>query len=358
MKFENWIALKFILENKKKIMFPFLAIVSATFIVFMSVAIKGSIEKTVVKDLRSMSKNTVLLGGDIIREKDINFINSIPDVDYYFYSDQLKKEDDILFKGYPKELLKKMKLPELRERDVILDKIQFSDKILGETIIFYVDKEPKEFLIRGFYEELNPIETMKVGKRVILSGDGFKNNIWSASYERVVVAFKENIDSNDYIPVILNNLNAGREKKIVLLETPEIFKKVNSIISFLNKTLLMLLFISLGVGGFFTFNMTANSIFERKSSIGILKTVGMEKNRIFKVFFLQNFYILMTGMLLGIILSIISLNIMEMVLKIAIYIDGLKIFGILVLTVALGVLLGIAPIKKIEKLSVVDLLRV
>lgn len=358
MKFENWIALKFILENKKKIMFPFLAIVSATFIVFMSAAIKGSIEKTVVKDLRSMGKNTVLLGGDKIGERDINFINSIPDVDYYFYSDQFKKEEGVLFKGYPKELLKKMKLPDLRERDVVLDKTQFPDKTLGETITFYVDKEPKEFLIREFYEELNPMETMKVGKRVILSEKGFKNNIWNANYDRVVVSFKENVDSNDYVPMILNNLNAGRGKKIKLLETPEIFKKVNSIISFLNKTLLMLLLVSLGVGGFFTFNMTANSIFERKSSIGILKTVGMKKNRIFKVFFLQNLYILITGILLGVVLSIVFLNIMETVLKIVIYIDSLKILGILILTVVLGVLLGIAPIKKIEKLSVIDLLKV
>ncbi|MGL5901199.1 MAG: hypothetical protein ACRCZO_00805, partial [Cetobacterium sp.] len=114
MKFENWMALKFILENKKKIILPFLAIVASTVLIFLSITLKASITKTVEKDLRSMGKNSILIGGDSITSKDIAFINSIPDVDYYLYPDSFKEDEEILFKGYPNELLKKMNLPELR----------------------------------------------------------------------------------------------------------------------------------------------------------------------------------------------------------------------------------------------------
>ncbi|MGL4876348.1 MAG: hypothetical protein ACRC30_17070, partial [Clostridium sp.] len=185
MKFENWMALKFISENKKKIILPFLAIVASTVLIFLSITLKVSITKTVEKDLRTMGKNSILIGGDSITSKDIAFISSIPDVDYYFYPDSFKEDDEILFKGYPNELLKKMNLPELRDSDIILDKTQFSDRKIGDRILLSINGERKEFFIREFYEELNPLETMKVGKRAILSQLGFDSNVVKYDYKRV-----------------------------------------------------------------------------------------------------------------------------------------------------------------------------
>lgn len=358
MKFENWIALKFILENKKKILFPFLAIVVSTAVVFLSLTIKMSISKTIEKDLRAIGKNSILLGGDILNKKDIAFIMSIPDVDYYFYIDAIKKEDENLFKAYPKELLKKMNLPILRENDVILESTQFLNKKVGNTISFFINNERKEFLIRGFYKELNPLETTKVGKRVLMSEDGFENNVSNSLYSRVVIVFEDGVDSNDYINMILNNLNKHRDNKLTLLETPEVYKKMNSIIIFLNKTLFVLLFLSTGVGGFFVFNVTMSSIVERKSSVGMLTAIGMSKNRIFKVFLIQNLYILVTGILAGMLLGFLTIQSLEKLLKIEILIDKFSLLIVLLLTVVLGVVLGIIPIKKMEKNSVIELLKV
>lgn len=358
MRFENWIAIKFILENRKKIIFSFFGILLATFIVFMSASLKHSITESVVKDLRMMGKNTILIGGDTLNSRDINFIQSIPDVDYCFYPDETKKEEEILFRGYPPELLKKMNLPDLRESDVILDSSQFRDKKIGDTVIFYIQKERKEFLIRGFYEELNPFQTMKVGKRVILSHSGFKSNISNREYNNLTVVFKDDVNSKDYTDLILKNLNADRVTKLSLLETPDIFKKMNKIIAFLNKTLTILLFVSFIAGGFFTFNVTASSIVQRKNSVGILKAIGMSKKRIFRIFFIQNLYILLSGIVLGVLLSVISLNLIENLFSIKIVIEFSKISFIILTTVVLGVLLGVISIKKIENLSVTELLKV
>ncbi|MGL5583232.1 MAG: ABC transporter permease [Cetobacterium sp.] len=358
MKFENWMALKFILENKKKIILPFLAIVASTVLIFLSITLKASITKTVEKDLRSMGKNSILIGGDSITSKDIAFINSIPDVDYYLYPDSFKEDEEILFKGYPNELLKKMKLPELRDRDIILDKTQFLNKRIGDRVVFYINGERKEFFLRGFYEELNPLETMKVGKRAILSQSGFDSNVVKYDYKRVLIVFKESADSNDYIPMIISSLNIGRENKIKLLETPDLFKKINKIISFLNKALFLMLALGVGIAGFFTFNITMTSLLEKKSSIGILSAVGMSKSRVFRIFLIQNIYILLSGLFLGVVLGYSILKVIELVLNISIYLDGLKVFSFIFTIITLGMLLGIIPIKKIQKLSIIELLKV
>ncbi|MGL5203957.1 ABC transporter permease [Cetobacterium sp.] len=358
MKFENWMALKFILENKKKIILPFLAIVASTVLIFLSIILKASITKTVEKDLRSMGKNSILIGGDSITSKDIAFISSIPDVDYYFYPDSFKEDDEILFKGYPNELLKKMNLPELRDSDIILDKTQFSDRKIGDRILLSINGERKEFFIREFYEELNPLETMKVGKRAILSQLGFDSNVVKYDYKRVLIVFKESADSNDYIPMIISSLNIGRENKIKLLETPDLFKKINKIISFLNKALFLMLALGVGIAGFFTFNITMTSLLEKKSSIGILSAVGMSKSRVFRIFLIQNIYILLSGLFLGVVLGYSILKVIELVLNISIYLDGLKVFSFIFTIITLGMLLGIIPIKKIQKLSIIELLKV
>jgi len=350
-------ALKFILENKKKVMLPFLAIVGSTLLIFISLTLNASITKTIGKDLRTMSKNSILIGGDIISESDIAFISSIPDIDYYLYPDQLKKDEEILFKGYPKGLLKKMGLPELRENDVILDKTQFQNKRRGETISFFIDGEKKEFLIRGFYEELNPLETMKVGDRVILSEEGYNSNIGKVNYSRVIIGFKESIDSKEYIPMILSSLNRGRVSSLKILETPEVFKKINKILFFLNKALFIVLIFGVGMGGFFTFNITMSSLLEKKSSIGILSTIGMSKNRIFRLFLIQNLYILIFGLFLGVSSGYLVLKSIELILNIPIYIDSVKVFSSIFFIITFGVLLGIIPIKKIQKLSIIELLK-
>ncbi|MGL5050075.1 MAG: ABC transporter permease [Fusobacteriaceae bacterium] len=358
MKIENWIALKFITENKKKILFIFFAIVVSTAVIFLSLAIKMSISKTIKKDLRAMGKNSILIGGDVINKRDIAFIKSIPDVDYYFYIDQIKKEDENLFKAYPSELLDKMKLPILRKNDVILDSTQFLNKQVGDTISFFVNKEKKEFLIRGFYKELNPLETMKVGNRILMSEEGFESNILNVLYSRVAVVFKDEVDSKEYVDLILNNLNKYRENKITLLETPEIYKKMNSIIAFLDKTLQILLILAVLIGGFFVFNTTMSSLLQRKSSIGILSAIGMSKKRIFRLFLIQNLYILVTGIFVGIVSSFLIIHLLEKMLKIEILIDGCSLSIVLSLTVVLGVVLGVVPIKKMQKESIIELLKV
>ncbi|MGL5988462.1 ABC transporter permease [Cetobacterium sp.] len=358
MRFENWMAFKFIMANKNKMMFPFLAIAVSTAAIFLSLTIKMSIFETVQKDLRSIGKNTILIGGDYITDRDCRFIKSIPNVDYYFYADQFQKIDENLFKGYPKELLIKMKLPNLRKNDVILDSTQFKTEKIGDIITFYINSEKKEFLIRGFYKETNPLETMKVGKRVFMSEEGFKANILWTEYSRVVIAFKDNVESKDYTESILNNLNKYRNNKLSLLETPEIYKKMTHIIGFLDKTLLLLFLLSTGIGGFFVFNVTMSSIIEKRSSIGMLSAIGMSKKRIFRLFLIQNLYLLISGMFLGIAIGLFVVQILEKILKIEIVIYNTNLSIILLSTVVLGVILGVIPIKKIEKNSIIELLKV
>ncbi len=251
-----------------------------------------------------------------------------------------------------------MNLPELRDSDIILDKTQFLNRRIGDRVIFYINGERKEFFLRGFYEELNPLETMKVGKRAILSQSGFDSNVVKYDYKRVLIVFKESADSNDYIPMIISSLNIGRESKIKLLETPDLFKKINKITSFLNKTLFLMLALGVGIAGFFTFNITMTSLLEKKSSIGILSAVGMSKSRVFRIFLIQNIYILLSGFFLGITLASFLLKVIEMVLSISIYFDGLKVFGFIFIIITLGMLLGVIPIKKIQKLSIIELLKV
>lgn len=358
MRFENWMALKFILENRKKIVFPFLAIVISIVFIFLSLLTREIINKNVVKDLRNIGKNNILIGGDTIYSKDIFFIDTIPDVEYYFYSDMLKKDNNILYKGYSNSLLKKMNLPALRDNDVILDRAQFPDKIVGETIILKVNYENKEFLIRDFYLEQNPLETMKVGKRVILSENGFKNNISDKNYNRLVISFKKNVDFNRYVNLILNNLNKNRDSKLSILETPEVLKKIESIINILNKVLIISLICSIGITGFFIFNTTASFIIERRNSIGILKAMGLPNKKIIRIFIFQNFYLLLSGFLLGGLFSYIFFNIVELILNIKLFLTSIKTIIFIVSIIILGNILGILPIYKLKKSTIINLLKI
>ncbi|MGL4627874.1 MAG: ABC transporter permease, partial [Cetobacterium sp.] len=183
-------------------------------------------------------------------------------------------------------------------------------------------------------------------------------NVVKYDYKRVLIVFKESADSNDYIPMIISSLNIGRENKIKLLETPDLFKKINKIISFLNKALFLMLALGVGIAGFFTFNITMTSLLEKKSSIGILSAVGMSKSRVFRIFLIQNIYILLSGLFLGVVLGYSILKVIELVLNISIYLDGLKVFSFIFTIITLGMLLGIIPIKKIQKLSIIELLKV
>lgn len=357
MKF--WMAFRFLKGNLERAAFPLMAVIVGAVSLVMTLSLGDGAKNIIDKDLSAIGGNRILVGGGSLSSKDLELMERMPFVEYAVFPEKRKLIGNKLYRGYSKKALSAMGLPILKENEVVLDKQQFLGAEVGTEIVLETELGKRRFIIRDLYEEESPFETMKIGDRVIVSDETFERIFGRSSYNSLVISFPQNEDGEEYIPVVLRELNRFRllYNQVHVLETPEVYKKVERIKSFVGKSLFILSFISLIVGGAGILNLIAAAVRERRSYIGILRAVGMDKGSLMEIFLIEAAVVITAGAVMGVILGVAVSYLVGNLLKIPPYFNFIKLVGALVLIMGIGLIFGVFPAKRVEKLEIVEILK-
>lgn len=359
MKFEFWVAFKLLTGNWRRAIFSFLAVTGGIVALIVSFSLGAGGEKIISRDLLAMSDNRAVLGADDLTMRDIKILEGYPMVEYAIFPEARVEVNGNIFKGYSDKALVALGLSPLRDGEIIVDGKQFPKVKSGERLTFNISGYDRTFVVRDIYEEINPLELMKQGKRVLISQSYFDRIFGTNHYRSIVVAFDKNDDVEEYISYFLNKFNRDRNslEKVKLLETPEIYKRIVKIQKVVRNTLGVLSLISLCIGGFGIMNLIASGIKNRSAHIGIMRAMGMTKKSVITVFLSEGIIVAVIGSVSGIILGIISSIILGKIIKIAPVFNVSQILIAIVLALVVGIGMGILPARKISKMNVVTALK-
>lgn len=353
-------AYRFLKGNLGRTLFPLLGVIVGATALIMTLSLGGGAKRVIDRDLLAIGGNRILVGGRNLSNRDLEVVERLPFVEYAIFPEKTVLVNNNIFKAHTTKALKARKLLNLRENEVILDKGQFTGKRVGDRIELDTGRGRSVFLIRDLYQEESPFETMKAGNRVIVSDITFDKIFGRKDYNSLVVSFPQDEDGEQFIPIVLRELNRSRlgYDQVKILETPDIYKKVERIRGFVSKGLFILSFISLFVGGIGVLNLIAAAVRERGSQIGILRAMGMNRNSLIEIFLLEAIIVVTVGTAIGIALGVIMSYLAGMVLGIPPYFNFMKMVLALVCTLGVGTIFGMLPAKKAGALNVVDALKI
>lgn len=355
-----WMAFRFLKGNLERAAFPLMAVIVGAMSLVMTLSLGDGAKNIIDKDLSAIGDNRILIGGENLSYKDLELMERLPFVEYGVFPEERVLVGNTVYRGYSKKALKAMKLPVLKDREVVLDRNQFLDTKLGAEIELETALGKRRFVIRDLYQEESPFETMKIGDRVIVSDETFERIFGRRNYKSLVISFPQDEDGEKYIPVVLRELNRSRfsYNQVRVLETPDVYKKVERIKSFVGKSLFILSFISLVIGGAGILNLIAAAVRERGSYIGILRAMGMDKKCLMEIFLIEAGVVITLGAIIGVILGVAVSYLAGNLLKIPPYFNFLKMVGALVLTMGVGLIFGVFPAKRAGELEIVEALKI
>ena len=356
---ELWLALKFILGNKKKAVFPLLAVISGitALIITLSISLGGKI--VIDQDLSSLGGNRIIIGGDTLSKRDMDMVESYPFVEYAMFPRGRVKEDNNIYIAYSKKALSTLALKNLNKNEIIIDKNQYRDKSIGDTLELKINSYGRRFLIKDVYEEKNPFELMKKGNRIIMSQGEFQELFNVYKYDSMIISFYKDENPDDYVQGLINRLNKnkGVYSNLKLLETPEVYKKIIKIKKMVNRTLGLIAFVSLALGAFGILNLIGNNIRGRSKHIGMLRAMGMKIDNIIKIFILEGVIISLVGSFVGIILGITGSFLIGKLININPVFNMFQLSFSLILSLGIGIIMGVYPTRKINRESVIKILK-
>jgi len=202
-----------------------------------------------------------------------------------------------------------------------------------------------------------------------MAGDQMPVNIY------MPIRTVQSITGNQWLDMIMFSINPGTNIEIVnnkiigLLERvhrtedayylqsmKDIQKMFSSIIGIVTSVLLAIAVITLVVGGIGIINILLVSVTERIREIGIRKALGAQKRDIVIQFLMES--IIMTGFagLIGIILGIITGNVISALIKIPPAVDVTTVIASFSISVLLGLIFGVDPAKKAADLDPIEAL--
>lgn len=351
---------RFLRGNLARATFPMIAVIVGAMSLVMTLSLGDGARNIIDRDLSAIGGNRILVGAEHLNYKDLELMERLPFVEYGIFPEERALVGSIVYRGYSKKALIAMKLPILKNEETVLDKERFSDIKIGEEIELETISGKRRFLVRGLYQEESPFETMKMGDRVIVSDETFEKIFGKRSYKNLVIAFPEGENGEDYIPIVLKELNKIRPRynQVRILETPDVYKKVERIKSFVGKSLFILSFISLGIGGIGILNLIATTVRERGSYIGVLRAMGMSRESLTKIFIIEAGIVIVLGTSIGITFGVAMSYIAGNILKIPPYFNFFKIMVTLALIMGISLVFGVYPAKRAGKIEIVKALKI
>ena len=359
MKFLFWLSFKLLFGNIKKALLPYIGITVGVAALIVALTLGAGGERLITNNLMAIGDNRIVLGGDSFDQRDIRLLDNYPFVEYSFFPDARVVKGENIFIGYPKRALQKLKFPKLRNGEAIVDINQFPRVKEGETLSFYIGNRMENFRVAKLYVEENPFELTKQGNRIIISQDYFSEIFNRYRYNELVISLDKSEDSEVLIPILLKKFNNDRisYKEVKILEKPEVYKKVVKIQKIVKNTLYILVVVSFILSGVGIMTLINGNIQARTMHIGVFRAIGIPKNSIVKVFLIEGIIISFLGMIsggvIGTLITILGgkLIFIPPVFKIE------KIVFLILMILITGIIVGILPTKRIDKINVVDILR-
>ena len=359
MKIIFWLASKLLLGNIRRAVFPYIGVTAGVAALIVAFSIGSGGEKLISTNLMAIGDNRIMLGGDEFSQRDMRILENYPFVEYTLFPEARETDEKNIFIGYSNSALKKLKLPNLREREIVVDRNQFPENQIGDKIDIKIENRLYEFTIVDFYVEQNPFELMKQGDRIIISQNYFEYLFNRYRYNQIVISFDKDENAEDLIPILIQKFNSDRSgyKSVKVLETPEVYKRIVKIQKMVKSTLYTLAALSLILSGVGIMSLISSGVRARTAHIGILRSIGMSREDVVKVFLMEGTIISIIGTISGIILGILGSIIGGKLIMIPPVFYVGKIILAIIFALVVGIGMGIAPAKKAGNMNIIDALR-
>lgn len=359
MKVLFWLAYKLLVGNLKRAIFPFIGATTGVAALIIAFSIGAGGEKLISTNLMVMGDNRIMLGGDEFSQRDMKILENYPFVEYALFPEARMEEEDNIFIGYSQRALQKLNLPNLEEREIVVDKNQFPNSQVGDRINIKVDNRVYEFVVKALYIEENPFELMKQGNRIIISQNYFERLFSKYRYNQLVVSFDKNEDAEELIPLVVQKFDRDRNgyRDIKVLETPEVYKRIVKIQRMVRSTLYTLAALSLVLSGVGIMTLISSGVRARTAHIGILRAMGMSKENITKVFLTEGAIISLLGTVTGVIIGIFGSVVGGKLIMIPPVFNIDKIILAILFALLVGIGMGIHPARKAGEMNITDALR-
>lgn len=354
-----WLAYKMLLGNIKRAIFPFLGVLCGIISLIMTLSLGAGGENIINTSLSAIGDNRIMIGGSSFSQRDIKILENYPFVEYTLFPKARNYIGDNIYIGYPEKVFDTLGLPRLNDREAIVDKNQFKDVKVGDTLEFFVGTYREKFVVKGLYEEKNPLELMRKGNRIFLSQNSYERMFGERNFSELVISFEKGENAEEYIPIILSKFrqDRGLYGDIQILETPEVYKRIEKIKNIVSMTLGILSIISLGIGGLGIMNLIGSNIRARTGHMGILRAMGMSSKDMVVMFITEGVIISFIGSIVGLILGIMFSIFVGKIINIYPIFSFGDIFISLIISLVVGVIMGTIPAIKAGEKNTIELLK-
>lgn len=235
--------------------------------------------------------------------------------------------------------------------------------VVGEVISLKVNRYNVKVKIVGVLSSEDSILSDMAGDQipaiVFMPVSTLQSLTNSERLDTIMFSLKSGSDTERVTANIRGLLERSRRKEDLyyIQSVEDVQKLFSSVIGVITSVLLVIAIITLIVGGIGIINILLVSVTERIREIGIRKALGAQKSSIVLQFLMES--VIMTGFagIIGIILGVVSGNIISSLLKIPPTVDIQAVIGSFAISVILGIIFGVYPAKKAADLDPIEALR-
>lgn len=169
--------------------------------------------------------------------------------------------------------------------------------------------------------------------------------------------YNETVENIISVLRVIRKVSPGEENNFEIFSNESLINSVNSFTKYFKYGAGFISFIALLAAGIGIMNIMLVSVTERTKEIGIRKSVGAKKNNILFQFLVEAIILCQLGGIAGIILGIMTGNLVAAYLNTTVVIPlDWVIIGLVICTIV-GVVFGVYPAYKAAKLNPIDALR-
>ncbi|WP_010239194.1 ABC transporter permease [Clostridium arbusti] len=236
--------------------------------------------------------------------------------------------------------------------NIVLPALQIKAKIIGIIGDKFEDK--------SFQNKNTIVSSLDLADKFKSYFTFQENYIDNSGYDSATLYVKDMNDVSNISSSVKNIGYYSFSYQKIIEQIKGSFKIIKVILAVLG---LIVLFVA-AVG---TINTMIMVIYERTKSIGIMKSIGANRNNIHSIFLMQSAIIGFIGGIMGLIFSTININIIQLALRLFLQSKNIKetinfvmpswlVLGSLAFSVLISVIAGIYPSRKASKMDPVEAL--